>query len=449
MRIIDLLSEVFQSLVLNRLRTFLTLLGIVIGISAIITMASLIEGMKNELLTIFNVNQARAYTVHISNPALLLTQQDYKNLETLISQQAERIGKVSHWNGRITGTSTSGNTINTGITLTAYQQSIIDVQGLEMIAGRMINQTDEDSMAKTIVISEDASKELFATPDEALSKTVQIDGDHFLVVGVYKTANIFSGYFSPFAGIVSQNLLETRLAPLQEHVQSASYSVIARPETDLYAVNKDVERIVYTYVAQKWPSLEEAMQQGTSASTDYFEMPEQSYDDSKLSEMPNLNTRDRFISVSVMTNKSMIDQLEVQMTVFQAITTSVSSISLIIGGIGIMNMMLTNVTERIREIGIRKALGAQEHHIVLQFLIESIMLCLLGGILGTLLGLLFAQGAAVFVGPAVNLPNLKPAISFEIIMITVNTSSLIGIVFGWLPAIKAARLNVTEALRHQ
>ena len=164
--------------------------------------------------------------------------------------------------------------------------------------------------------------------------------------------------------------------------------------------------------------------------------------------------------VSVWSMKSSIDQLDTFMMSFQLMMGSVAGISLLVGGIGIMNMMLTNVTERIREIGVRRALGARGRDITLQFLAESATLCVAGGILGTLAGYGIAWGLAIgagalgfdlgsMTGMGSTGAALTPAVEPGAIALAVGISILIGLVFGYYPARRAAKLDPVECLRYQ
>ena len=155
--------------------------------------------------------------------------------------------------------------------------------------------------------------------------------------------------------------------------------------------------------------------------------------------------------------KSMIDQMNQFMGSFQLIISSVAGISLLVGGIGIMNMMLTNVTERIREIGVRRALGATRRDITLQFLAESAVICVSGGIIGTVFGYLISYGLALgasSIGIAQGFGGaegmaIAPAINLQTILLAVGISMAIGLVFGFYPARRAARLDPVECLRYQ
>ena len=150
--------------------------------------------------------------------------------------------------------------------------------------------------------------------------------------------------------------------------------------------------------------------------------------------------------------QSIIDQLNTMMASFQLLMTVVASISLVVGGIGIMNMMLTNVTERIREIGLRKALGARRRDITRQFLLESVCLTLVGGVFGIALGLLLAYGLAGIAGAALSLGEgvtLTPSIGLDTVLFVAAICVMIGIAFGYYPARRAARLDPVESLHYQ
>lgn len=179
----------------------------------------------------------------------------------------------------------------------------------------------------------------------------------------------------------------------------------------------------------------------------------------QLSKVKRIADEDVEDCVYVYSLKSSIDQFNTFMMSFQVMIGSVAGISLLVGGIGIMNMMLTNVTERIREIGVRRALGASRRDITLQFLAESSTLCIAGGIIGTILGYLVAWGLA-FAITALGIDltavtggaggtTFTPAIEPAAIAIAVGISIFIGVVFGHYPARRAAKLDPVECLRYQ
>jgi putative ABC transport system permease protein len=162
---------------------------------------------------------------------------------------------------------------------------------------------------------------------------------------------------------------------------------------------------------------------------------------------------ERESSIWVQTLSSVIDELNSMMLAFQLLMTSVASISLLVGGIGIMNMMLTNVTERIREIGLRKALGARARDITRQFLLESVCLTLVGGIIGMALGYLGAFALAGAAGGLLGYSSegvaIVPYIDVQSMLLVAGICVAIGIVFGYYPARRAARLDPVESLHYQ
>ena len=163
--------------------------------------------------------------------------------------------------------------------------------------------------------------------------------------------------------------------------------------------------------------------------------------------IPSAQAEDR---VTVMTLSSIIEQMNATLMSFQVLVTATASISLLVGGIGIMNMMLTNVTERIREIGLRKALGARASDITKQFLCESILICIMGGVIGIALGYAGAWGLAGSFSSMITLETgITPIITPNIVMITSGICIGIGLIFGYWPARRASKLNPVESLRYQ
>jgi len=152
---------------------------------------------------------------------------------------------------------------------------------------------------------------------------------------------------------------------------------------------------------------------------------------------------------SITTMKSIMDQLDATMAAFQLLMTTVAGVSLVVGGIGIMNMMLTNVTERIREIGLRKALGARSSDITRQFLLESVMLCIVGGVFGILLGYAGAWALTSAASGMAGIGQIVPIISPTAVATATGICVLIGMVFGYGPARRAAKLDPVESLRYQ
>ena len=405
MIISDLLQEIFNALSVNKARSGLTILGIVIGIGSVIAMVSIgqgasgqikasIEGLGSNLLTVLPgfVQPGRGIVSSGRGAA-----QTLKNEDISVLQQIQGVAYVSpELNRRFQITASSGN--NTNSTVIGALPDYTSVRNIILADGSFLNDAQVRSMGRVAVLGPTVAQDLFGD-GEVVGKTVRINKVNFKITGVLQPKGS-AGFFNP------DDAVYVPLSTMQKILAGADFlSTIA-----ISVENKD--------------AMPQVQEEATRTLAAKHHIDPQNPDFSIVSQADILGT------LTQVTNT------------FTAFLASVAGISLIVGGIGIMNMMLTTVTERTREIGLRKALGAKSKDINLQFLGESVMLTFLGGVVGIVLGWLLAFLVSHFAG-------IKTSVSLSSILLAFGVSAAIGIVFGYYPARRAARLNPIEALRYE
>lgn len=399
----DLIQEALHSLEANKGRSLLTILGIVIGIASVIAMTSLIGGIQNSLVNSLGLNAARMVQIYSSQE---LTDSDVQKLQKLVPQ-IEQIGIVD-------SAYTEYKTGDKSYTVMAQgvDSNMLDAVGAsKLVAGRTYSQAESQSGSRVALIIRGGADQLYGNEQDALGKTIKVSNGEVQIVGV-----IDGG--SDSMGSLTLYMPRETISGLfgDENPSFPSVTALAAEGTDMDELCKTIE--------------------------------------SKVRAMKGIE-EDEYDSVSATSMKSAIDALNSFMGAFSLIMGAVASISLLVGGIGIMNMMLTNVTERIREIGIRRALGASRRDITAQFLAESSALCITGGLLGVLIGYLLAWGLAMFASESGILGELgasgqiTPSFSIATVLLAFAVSVGIGVIFGFYPARRAAKLDPVECLRYQ
>jgi putative ABC transport system permease protein len=414
MRFIDLIEEVYNAVTVNKVRSGLTMLGIVIGIASVIAMVAIGQGTQASVqASIQSLGANLLMVTPLSQRAIGTTvSAGYGSAETLTPADATDLAAlpgVTAVAQEISGRYQvvyKGN--NTNTTIMGTVPDYLQVRNVQMDQGSFITDSDVTSANRIAVIGPTVLQTLFApsanasaTDAMAIGQVIKIKGSDFTVVGV-TVAKGGSGFSS------QDNYVYVPY--------TASQHYLLGNLTYLTEVDMEVES-------------QQAMTTVQTAAT-------------------NLLLQNHNISNAADADFSILNQADVVSAVsstagtFTTLLASIAAISLLVGGIGIMNMMLTTVTERTREIGLRKAIGAKERDVTLQFLGESVTLTFTGGVIGVLLGWGIAAGMSFFA-------KTPTDVSISSVILAFGVSALIGIAFGYYPARRAAKLNPIEALRYE
>lgn len=396
-----------NSLVSNKMRSLLTMLGIVVGIASVIAVISLGNGGKNQVLGEFN--RIGAATVEINVKKANASDNDYITVEDIMAIR-KRDNLIKYASGYVQKMgAASNNNKNKVAMIYGIDEQYTSIASYDVLYGRRFTDSEFTDGRNVAILDEDTAKELFGTVD-AVGETVTFGSSSAKmsakVVGVIES---MTGGMASMAGSdMSDNMPVFIIIPVNTALK-------------LFPDTKGMAGMLIMAT-----SADNADSAGSAAVR-------------TLSARHNNSDREVYKATNI---ADVLDQFNSILGIITGFISAVAAISLLVGGIGVMNIMLVSVTERTREIGIRKAIGATTRDILSQFITESIGITLIGGIIGVILGLLASTAIGL-------IANITPEINVETILIAVLFSSAVGLFFGIYPARKAARLDPIEALRHE
>lgn len=425
----------FQGIWSHKLRSFLTMLGIIIGIASIITIVSTIKGTNEQIKQNLIGSGSNVVTVQLyqgdsvcdmnwcSIPAdvKVIPEEMRRELEDL-----DGVERVSFYHSRKASYSASAFYKNIAFSgnIVGIDKSYFSVEDCQVIQGRGFVESDYETFRKVAIVDTKAAGSLFASEDP-VGKILEIKGEAFTVVGVVGK----NEEFTPNIKTLQDYYMFAEVGGGSIYVPDSTWPIIYQFDEPQSVAVKATSTDAMTNAGKRVADVLTASQVSTSRNP--AAGPEQA--DGAATEYAGFSYRSQDLLEQAQQLQEMSSSTNQQLL-------WIASISLLVGGIGVMNIMLVSVTERTAEIGLKKALGAKRRRVLLQFLTEASVLTFLGGLIGVLSGVGLAQLLS-------KVNQIPVAVSVPAIVIAVGFSTLIGVVFGLLPAVKAAKLNPIEALR--
>lgn len=377
----------------NKLRSFLTMLGIIIGVTSVIALVSIGQGATSQVTEQIQSLGSNLLTVNIMGRGANTTLSYKDAMEFAESPYISGVAPV------VTGNATVKHANkNSSVQIQGTNADFLTVRNYKLSQGRFITPADVNMRQKVAILGSQIAEDLFGLVNP-IGQEVKIGGQIFKVVGILESSSSMMGsndeeIYIPIT--VAERLLQSRGV-----------------------------RVIYIQAASK-----DTVSQATEEIS------------SKLSRMFKTNPDSDFQSYRILDQTEMLDTINQTTGILTMMLGGIAAISLLVGGIGIMNIMLVSVTERTREIGIRKALGARKRDIMSQFLIESLVISGIGGIIGIITGFLLSRGIAQLIG-------INAKTTYSVTAIAFGFSMMVGVFFGIYPANKASSLKPIEALRYE
>lgn len=386
----DSIKMSWSNIISNKVRSFLTILGIIIGVASIIALITIVQGATDEVENQISGLGADKITVQAYGTPL---KQGLNEVDLEALNKIENIKGISPTISSKTSIAANGIT-KTEITVEGKNEVFFKADEKLIKHGRALNVFDMYEETKVAIIGSSLNEELFFGLDP-IGETILINGATFTVVGILDASSDFS--FTSTNKVVVIPYTTAMKTIGSRNISNVDLFMSDSDQSDV--IMNDIKRVLNGAFNYKDDS--------------YFVF----------------NMEDIIATIGDVTG------------MLKLLLAGIASISLVVGGIGIMNMMLVSVTERTSEIGLRKALGAEPNSIQLQFILEAIFLSIFGGAIGLALGMLIAYVASIFIG-------FSLIISLSTVILAIGFSAVVGIIFGFMPARKASRLNPIDALRH-
>jgi len=402
----DILQETFGALKSNKVRTGLTMLGIVIGIASVIAMVAVGQGASNSVSS--SIESMGANLVMVSPGASRSfggPRESRGGAKTLTLEDAEAIAsKINNISAVVREVSSQQQVVatgtNTNTSIMGTESSYGTVRNVSIAEGSFLTDQNIEKTSKVAVLGATTRDDLFG--DDAIDvvgETIRISGTEYKIIGVAESKG-GSGFSN------SDDIVYIPYTTAQRYLTGNKYLT----RIDISATSADIS----TTVQEDVTALLLARHDKTTDTADF----------------------------TILNQSDMIETVSDVAGTFTTLLAAIAGISLVVGGIGIMNMMLTTVTERTREIGLRKAIGAKKRDINLQFISEAVVLTFIGGVIGVGVGWTISFGLSYF-------DIIQSEVSISSVLLAFGVSAFIGIVFGYYPAHRAANLNPIEALRYE
>ncbi len=399
----EIIQSALQALRTNILRTSLTMLGIIIGITSVILIYSIGQGavafITNELTSFgtdyFQINPGGSQVSTFAGSETLT----FEDIEAIRNDTSltniKSIAPIAMASVPVSSNGEEDELLTYGIT-----HEVLDILRPEVIEGEFITQEQEESSERVVVLGSEVSETFFGENSSVVGETIKINNRTFRVAGVVDSSSALAGGFINNAIYIPINVVINDILG-EERLQEIDISVY--DQDSINQTIKDVEDLL----------------------RDRHDLKEGDENDFQIS-----SAKDILSTVQTITG------------LLTAMIVAISGISLVVGGVGVMNIMLVSVTERTKEIGLLKAIGAKQKDILMQFLIEAMVMTLIGGIIGIIIGTIGAFGVSLIL-------RIPFVVSVPAILIAVGVSSLVGIGFGLYPARRASRLSPIDALRYE